>query len=796
MFKYNLIIALRCMFRDKVTSMINLSGLTLAYIAFVLLTRYAAFEKSYDRYHADAENIYRVLVHREHENGEVFKSSYSYTPLKLELEENFPEVLYSSRDETDQGVVTTPGNESFRVKYNWVDPGILKIFNIPLVYGDPDECLNEPFAAVLSQSTSRKLFGDENPVGKTFMLSGEHTFTVTGVFEDIPENSHLQYDILYSWATIVKKGWWAKNWSMLYVHTYLKLGNADVKKFQAALNQLLEERKPNNQDKTVKDSIVLERVVDIHLKSEVDDGKSSKGVGGNVSLLMLIAFSLVLLSWVNSANLYAAKSTEKIEDIDKYTSIGAKPNTMFIQFFLQMTIFHLVSLLLALFIIKSAYPFIKQNISGIDFFNWKDGFYWIQILAVLSAGVFFSALYPYIIFNKGRKRLNQQAAPGKHAARKILIALQLSISILLVLGYIVVNGQVRFMKNKDLGFNLERKLVVLGPNANKLFDDHDLQRTFKNELSRQLSREITISGSVPGEGMLTKYGVCKGRVYNEDSKMELPIIDVDEDFFPLYDIRFLAGHNFFEDNFNDDKVAVLSRKATRQLGFKNPESAIGQEVSYINSVKKIIGVVEDVHHLSLRNEQLPLVFLYWKKLWRWIRIDFYTIPVRGDYQGTIEITMKIWKEFFPNEPFDYFFLDDAFNKQYTEEMRFMNFFGFFSAFALLIIAFGLFSLARFMIKSRAKEVGIRKVNGARTYQVVLAMVKDYLGLLILAILLITPVSFYLMQNWLEGYAYRIHVKGWFYLYAIVFVAAIILLTVVSGTWRAASKNPVESLRDE
>jgi putative ABC transport system permease protein len=796
MFKYNFLIALRSIFRDKVTSIVNITGLTLAYIAFVLLTQYVEFEKSYDRYHDDAENIYRVLVHRQHENGEVFKSSYSYTPLKLELDEGFPEVIASSRDETDQGVVTTPNNKSFRVNYNWVDPGILKIFNIPLVLGNPDDCLEEPFAAVLSESTAKKLFGNENPLGRNFVLSGEHVFTVTGVFEEIPENSHLQYDILYSWATIVKKGWWAKNWSMLYVHTYLKLGNADVEKFQADLNQLLEKRSPNNQDKTVKDSILLEKVVDIHLKSEVDDGKSAKGVGGNIALLVLIAFSLLLLSWVNSANLYAAKTTEKIEDIEKYSSIGAKPNTLFVQFFLQLTMLHLASLVIGLFMIKSAYPFIQQNISGIDFFRWDDGPYWIMLALLMFIGILFGSLYPYIVFNKGRQRASQKTGPGKQMPRKVLIALQLAISILLVLGYIVVNGQVKFMKSKDLGFNLEQKLVLLGPNANKLFADHDKQRAFKEELSRQLGRDITISGSVPGEGMLTKYGVCKGRMYSEEEKMELPIIDIDEDFFPMYDVQFLAGHNFSDGRFNDDKVAILSEKAARQLGFGDPESAIGQEISYSNSVKKVIGIVEDIHHLSLRNEQLPLVFLYWKKFWRWIRIDYYTIPVKGDYQSAIETTREIWKEFFPNEPFDYFFLDDSFNSQYIEEMRFMNFFGFFSGFALVIIAFGLFSLARYMIKTRAKEVGIRKVNGARTYQVVYSIVKDYLVLLLLAVLLIAPGSFYLMKNWLENYAYRISISGWYYVYAIVFVAGIIFITVISGTWYTASKNPVESLRDE
>ncbi len=801
--KYNFLIALRSLWRDKSAAVINLIGLTLAFTAFILISQYVQFEKSYDQFHDNSEDIYRVVVHRQHENGEIHKSSMSYAPLKMELESGFPEVVSVARDEPDQGVVTTPENQSYRILYNWVDQELLSVFSIPLIYGNPNTCLISPWSAVLSETTAKMMYGNINPVGKTFTLSGSHIFTVTGVFEDIPENSHLKYKALFSWATIVKNGWWANNWNMLYVHTYLKLNTGNISDFQEKLNGLLAKNKPKNNHGKETDKMVLQKIIDIHLKSDLDDGENAKGGGGNVAILSLIAFALVILALLNTANLFAARATEQSGDVIKYTTIGARPIIVFMKFFLQLAFLSIISLTISFLIIYILYPFIVQHLSKVDFIVLSRPVFWLQIVAVLSAGLVFCSLYPFRIIILANRITNQKMSHGirskRHITQKTFMLIQFVVSVLLIAGFIVVRNQVHFMQHQRLGFNKEHKLILKGPNANNLFENAQLQRTFKNELSKNLNnREICISASVPGDQkMLTRYGVCMGRNYDKETQLELPINDVDESFFGVYGIDFLAGRNFKHDGLTNDKVIILSNKAALNLGFANPDGAIGKEVAYNNSIKKVIGVVDDIHHRSLKQEKLPLVYLFWKEVWRWIRIDYYTIPVTTEnIQATINTTQKVWKQFFPLEPFEYFFLDDFFNEQYKEEVRFTRFFGFFSAFTIVIIGIGLLSMAMYMIKIRSKEVGVRKVNGAKTRQVIQILIKDYLLIFLIAFLIAVPVSVYLMNNWLANFAHKIELAIFYYIIAGGFIALVTFSTVVLGTWKTASQNPVKALRDE
>ena len=799
MIKYAFLISLRSVFRDKVSTIVNLVGLTLAYTAFVLLTQYVEFEKSYDRYHDDAENIYRVIVQKHNENGTITRDALSFCALKLAIENEMTGVKSSARCHPEQGVVTTADKRSFRVKWDWVDPDFLTVFSIPFVYGKEETALKESHALVLSETTAKRIFANTDPIGETLLLSGEHLFTVTGVFKDMPGNSHLSFEVLGSWATIDEK--WAfmnNSWNGGYALTYLKLNKeTNTNEFTREMNVLLDNYKPRN--KELNDTLLLQPVVDIHLKSDLDTGKDAKGVGGNVDILLIISFALLLLAWLNCTNLFAAKSLEKSGDVIKYVSIGAKPVSIYFHFLIQIALINLFSLVLSLFLINLLYDQIQLRISGLDFFSWNDYSYWFKLIGIVFSGIVLSSIYPFTVFlSRGREKIENTMGSQKQPVRKILIATQFMISILLVAGYLIVTAQVKFMQNKDLGIDIMKKLILIGPNANKIYDDAALQKSLRDELSRLLGqRTISLSGSIPGEEMGTKPGVYKGRIFDHENRIEIASNDVDENFLPLYEVKLLAGRNFDPANFNEKSTVILNKRALKMLGFVNPREAIGQYISLgPDNVKEVIGVVEDFHHLSLRNDKIPTIFFYWKKIWRWIRIDYYTIPVKGDYQTTIETAEKVWKDFFPLEPFDYFFLDDFFNQQYKEEMKFKRFFGFFSAFTVVIIGIGLFSLSMFMIKTRSREVGIRKVNGARTWQVVYMMIREYFVIFFIAILLILPLSIYAMNNWLENYAYRTELHPWFYILAILLVAGITLVSVAFGTWNAANKNPVESLRDE
>ncbi len=803
--KYNFLIALRSLWRDKTTTIVNLVGLTLAFMAFILITQYVQFEKSYDRFHHNAESIYRIVIERTQENGSIEKSALSYCPLKLALDDEIPEIEFSARSHPEQGVLTTQDKRSFRLKFDYIDPEIIEVFKFHLIYGDPETALEKSHTIIISKSIAERIFGDKNPVGETLLLSGNHLLTITGVFKDIPENSHLKPEILASWAIIDEK-WNGMNkwWGCIGVHTYIKVpGKTNTAALAKKINQLIEKNVPSHNDKKYQDVALLEPVVDIHLQSEVDSGYGSRGVGGNINILVIIAYSLLILAWLNSANLLAAKFAEQSTDIIKFISIGAKMRGIFTRFFLQIGFLHFFAFILALLFIYISYPYVKKNISGFDFLIFNAPQYLVLLGAVVLSGITICSVYPFIVYRSGRKLFTNnslnQGGTSKHLTRKLLIGLQLAVSVILIAGYLVVTKQVHYMQDQDLGMNIEQKLVLMGPNADEIFEDAELQKTFRQELERALNLEkIAISGSVPGEELSTVLSFCRGKSFSEEKKIDIPTNDIDKNFFALYDVNILSGRDFNSDAFNEQETCILNEKAAKTLGFASTEDALGKQIVLGGeNVKTVVGIVENIHHLSLQNDVQPTVYLYWKKCWRWRRIDYYTIPVSTEnIQATIQTTEKIWKRFFPLEPFEYFFLDDFFNEQYKEEMRFSRFFGFFSAFTIIIISLGLFSLAMFMINTRSKEVGVRKVNGAKTSQVIFMMVKDYFTLFLAAIMVAVPVSVIIMNNWLKNFAYKIELSFIIYLITAIFIATIIYVTVALGSWKIAGKNPVEALRDE
>jgi len=805
MLKYLFLLASRNIYRDKVTTIINITGLTIALSVFILLTQYVKFERSYDDFHPDSEMIYRIIEETSLPDGSMVKNALTRCAFKLGIDDEIPEIVSSARIHPEQGVVTTKDNVSFRVKFNWIDPELLSFLNVKLIYGDAKTCLNETHTTILSESVAKKIFGEKNPVGETLLLSGDHLFTVTGVFEDMPENTHFDFNVFYSWATIDEKwGFMNTSWRGNFVYTYFKVAeNTDMSVLQKKLNELLARNAPTKDEGSSKSEVLIQPIRDIHLKSDINTGKTkNEGGAPNVTILLIIAYALLLLAWLNSANLYAVKATEKSEDIKKFLSMGAKPRFIFMQFFMQIFLVNLLSLLLTVLLVVLLYPSVSNYISSNDFFDFSDLNYWIKVFFIIVTGVLCSSVYPFFIFYSGRKRVinrfHKDNSHHKQFTRKVLITIQLTTCLVLIFGFIVVNSQIRFMQNQDLGFELKQKLVLIGPNADELFENSELQKTFREELSGKLgNNEISVSGSVPGEQMLTRYELSKGTSFNEELKSEMPMNDVSEEYFPLYKISIIAGRNFDPDNFNEENSVILNQKALKTLGFTDPYETIGKKISFRHGKPKtIIGVVEDVHHLSLQFEKPPTIYFYWKNVFRWIRIDYYTIPVVGDAKNTVAVAEKLWKKFFPLEPFEYFFLDDFFNQQYKEEVRFSRFFGAFSIFTIVVICIGLFSLALFMIKIRSKEVGVRKVLGAKTGQIVGMMAKEYFWLIFIAALFFIPLSYYMMKNWLEDFAYRIDLKFLFFILSFITVSIITLFSVSFGTIMTARKKPVESIRYE
>ncbi len=801
MFKYNILIALRSIFREKILTIVNISGLVLAFMAFILISQYVAFEKSYDDFHPDAKNIYRVILERKNENGIVQKNAQTFGSLKPAIQGDLPFIEHSVRIHKEQGVVNTHGNKGCRVKYYWIDPETFSVFSIPLKYGDEKEGLDAPLNAMISESLSQKLYGNKNPVGKTLILSGKLHFTITGVFKDFPKNSHFDTDILFSWATIDK--YWNgmnNNWNALYVHTYIKLNNRkDKSTAEKELNNLLLKYKPNNAEKNISERLILQPLTNIHLNAGLEMAQSANNDKGNLNLLFISGFALLILAWINNVNLYSAKAFEKKENFIKYTSAGIKKFDVFLQVFIQLFMINFIALAISVVFIQIVAKESMVDIFGFDFFIWSSPQFWGKFFTLLMIGVTLCSVNPFLILQADRlyfrKAVHTPPKSSKTFIRMLLLS-QLSISIFILSGLLIVNQQVKYMQEKPLGFSINQKLILLGPNANEFYDNSELQKTFKNEIMNKTGTDnISISGSVPGEEMLTKCNICKGS-FSEDITIECGMNDVDEDFFPLYDVKFIAGRNFNPDGFNETDNIIVNKKMALRLGFKNAEDAIGKFVSIApDKRKKIIGAVQDFHHLSMQNEVKPLVFFYWKKTFRWIRIDYYTLKINDDIHHQTGEIKKIWDDYFPKEPFEYFFLDDFYNLQYEQEKRFNLFFFWFSVLTLIINGIGLFAIAFLMIKSRSKEISLRKVNGAKSRQVIFMILKDYVIMFSISIALAIPLSVFVMDRWLEHYAYKIPINPLIYVVSVICTGIVILLTVTSGIWKTASQNPADNMKE-
>lgn len=800
MFKYIFLIAIRNIFRDKQLAFVNISGLALAFAAFILINQFVAFEKSYDNFHPDAENIYRIITHRHRNSGVLEKTSLTYSALNNHVKTELPEVATSARMQIDNGVIANKKNESFRTSYHYVDPEIIDVFSIPLIRGNRKTCLDNSGDIIISESSAKRFFGHTNVVGEHLKMSDSWTLQVKGVFKDIPENSHLEIDMMISWAIIDKEWGGFNHWGECLIHNYLKVKDeTDTELLQQKLNSLLN-HKNFNDPSIKKEKLVLQPVSDIHLKSHLQSEQTNLGSNKNMNLLFFLAFALLAIAWFNSINLYAAKSLKKSDNAIHYVALNFKKRNLYSQFFFQLFIVNTISFILALIIIWLIYPVMLKQMLLPNFFSWNDWLFWWWFLIIFLTGVILSSIYPFYVFYKGfRNYITPSKFHGKQkkTTDKLFVIIQLAASIFLFSGFLIVNAQIKYMKNKELGFNKQHKMILIGPNADTLFFNREIQTTFRNELSKSLgNKTISVSGAIPGQEILRRYDIC-ATVFDEGNIVRLQANDIDEHFMPLHNINIIAGRNFDPIQFNEKKSVIINLKTSKLLGFDSPQKAISEYIYRRNNSKyKIIGVSNNYHHRSSQYTLSPMIFFYWKEIFPWIHIDYYTIPInRGLNQQTIKKTKFIWKKFFPNEPFVYFFLDEYFNKQYNEERKFSIFFGFFSALTLIIIALGIFSISMFMINSRAKEVGMRKVNGAKSWQVLFMILKEYLIMLSISIALSVPLSIYVMNHWLEHYAYKITINPFFYIVSGMCITIVTFLTVTLGTWKTANQNPVDNINE-
>ena len=818
MWKNYLTSALRNLLKRKGFTLLNIFGLSLGMVCCLFILQYVRYERSYDRFNDHAADLYRLRLDAYQEGKLAWRSATVYPAFAPTMKREFPEVEDACRLIDAEFVMSNPQtNVKFAEKKGYyADPAFLRMFSLNLVQGDATTALTGPDNILLSESTARRYFGRTDVLGEHLAVKDPdlfRTYEVTGVFKDYPANSHLVIDYLVSYKTLAKviaQAWrdttdateTAWGWYDFYTYLQLKPG-VDLAAFRAKFPAFMDkypnaryiERKLN-----ARNSIDIIPLTDIHLYSNVNQEAEINGNGRAVAILFIVAFFILAIAWINYVNLSTARSIERGREVGVRKVLGATRGQLMRQFMFESWLLNLAAFMISIGAVAALMPafsvFSGKEIS-LAFLGTPS--FWLAAMAVLALGSILSGLYPSFVLT-GFRPVTVLKGLLKHSGggvllRKSLIVFQFAASISLIAGTLVVYRQIRFMRDQSLGIDIRQTLVVEG--AQTLIDSlyRGSFEPFRNEVLRLPQvKSVTASSSVPGNEIYWTNGMRLLGPKNQNPAHTLYNLGIDEAFLGAYELKLLAGRPFGK-AFGEDtghKTVLLNETAAHTFGFDRPEEALQQRLTRGNDTLTVVGVVSDFHHEGLQKAINPMAFLYSPNA-----RSFYSIKVEtADAKGTLAAIQAAWGAHFPNDPFQYFFLDESFNKQYQADIQFGRVFTLFALLAILVACLGLLGLASYQIVQRTKEIGVRKVLGASTAGLVQLLSLDFLKLIVIALALATPLAWYLMEHWLDNFAYRIQIGWWVFALAGALAIGIAFLTVSVQSLKAALANPVHSLRNE
>ena len=815
MFRNYLLVAVRNLFRHKVYSWINILGLAIGMACCVLILLYIEDELSYDRYHQNADRIYRVLRETRQVGGGRSVGTGTSGALAANLRSDFSEVQEAVRIWNNWGGVWLKyGDKTFRQAFCLADANILDVFTFPLVKGDPAAVFRDPYSVLLTQEMVQKFFGDEDPIGKVMTVEGRYfggEYTITGILRDMPRNSSpswktgLQFDFLTTTAVtgrgIVRGPWegWNRGTSGFPVKTYLQLPEGGVP-------ETLEEKLPDfmgrhlGAEVQAKTTYRLQPLTRIHLYTHVDYGRP--GIGGItfVYLLGVIAFFILVIASVNFMNLATARYTTRAREVSLRKVVGAHWRQLVQQFLGESIFLSCLALLLAVGVVELVLPafnaFTGKGLSliadiRIPVLLGLVGFtIFVGLLAGSYPAFFLSSLQPVTAL-KGPLKTGSRG----FWFRRGLVVFQFSISILLMIGTIVVHRQLGYIRHKDLGFHREHMLLM------PIFhQDRASQTAYEGPLSKDYNRVKQAFSQHPNvlkASASATYGTAGGwqvgmvRPEGHDgTEFRMSVLGIDEDFLDAYGIALVSGRTFSGEIASDlTEAFLLNETAVKRFGWTDP---IGKQLRGKNREGRVIGVVRDFHHQSLRQEIGPIALCIWRP-----KMGYLSLQIRGEgIPETMAFLEKTWKRVLPNRPFAGGFLEANLNGRYGAEIRFGHLASIFSVLAIFISCLGLFGLVSFNVAQRTREIGVRKVLGASISGIVLMLTRESVRWVLAANVIAWPVAYYAMSTWLQGFVYRVSLDVWLFLLGGVLALAIALGTVGYQAVRAATANPVDALRYE
>ncbi|SHF38145.1 putative ABC transport system permease protein [Mariniphaga anaerophila] len=807
--------------KRKTLAAFRFVGLLIGFTVFLYILGLNTREKSYDRFWEDADRIYRTSLSLS-QNGELMTRSAKNFPGSVHLlKEEIPGIETACTFYKDVITIFTEQKQFSDVQWLWSDTTFFNVFPRKIIEASSFNLFSNIHGVMLSESFARKLFGNEDPLQKVFKLNEGWEFVIIGVFEDIPANSHLSVDVIAGvnslWYYLShfdnKTGKLNDNpeyrpskldpyaqgaWSApaeYRPYCYLKLAeNTAIRTVEQQIPVAMEKIALPKHLADTDIKFELQPVSEIHLRSHLEHEYQTNGSQSRVNFLYLIALVVLLVSTVNFINLSSISCMESGKQFAIRMINGASELSVALILFFENFMLSLVALLFSSGL--AVWGTIEMQ-EGLIFYLENN----LLLLAFVLVIALVATLIPYYSTLKGRfpdyLKTQTKTLPGNWKGRKSLVGLQFTISIILIAGTLLIDKQLSFMSNYSLGFQPEQTLFSLSPmSMNGKPDIVSRLSAFKTEVRKIPGvKDFAVSSSIPGKE-ISRYAEDLRLDENAEPLPEVfQLVSASEDYTSVFQLNLLAGTNLSEQKEWQSNEILINDLAAKTMGFANPADAVGQYIGFRGKVKQIAGVFANYHHLSLKNEIAPMILaqdLEWD-----YSVGYYTL--RYEARRTADVLAavgRLWEDIYPGETADFQFTDERFASQYRDERLFNRLLTTSSLIALFVSCIGLFAIASFDTKKRVREIGIRKVNGAKTSEILTLLNKDFVKWTTVAFVIATPISWYAMNKWLENFAYKTTLSWWIFALAGLLALGIALLTVSWQSWRAATRNPVEALRNE
>ncbi len=783
-------IAIRSLLKNKLFSFVNIFGFSIGLASAILIITFIWHELSYDKYHPDYNNIYRVYCDQP---NNLFLNSTKFNvmpiPFQPEIKQRYPEVEFAARLAQMSGLYNAD-DKNYISEYAYaVDPDFFEIFYMDVLYGSIKNALDDATSIVISESFSKKLFGDINPVGKTIQLNESFSMVVKAVFKNLPSNTHFSTNVFLPLDIQLKRVSEESktNWSSHSVKTYIKLKKGtDPDNFEAKLKELIVEKR----EEGIKDSYHLQPIKDIHLYGKLNFEITSNGDIKYILIFGAIALFILLIASFNYMNLSTARSMKRAKEVGLRKVVGASQKQLFRQFIGESLFFIFFSLLISLVLIEIFEPYFNDFVNReIHFYNFPFQFY-VLILGVFLFISFVSGSYPalYLSHFSPIKVLKSDVKGSMKTVlvRNILVVIQFFISVVLIICTLVVILQLVYIKNKDLGFDTENVLSV-SLNSKELMEK---KQVLANELLKCPNiLDVTFSNYLPSK-IRSSSGITF-IVRGEKKVLKPYVLETAENFLGLYNIELIKGVYFSKET-KGQNYAVINQAAAIGLDVENLEDVNFSYGYPKRNTYKIIGIVDDFHFAPLNQAIQPLIIFQEK-----YEAEKMSVKIsKNNHEKTLKYIEKNVKSISEKHPFVYSFIKNSIDKSYAEEQRLSSLFTFFTIIAVVIACMGLFGLISFITDQRTKEIGIRKVLGASVQSIIMMLSKNITKWILLANVIAWPVAWYFMDRWLQNFQY--HIKLDVLIFALVGILSLLigLLTVGVQAIKAALLNPVETLKYE